>query len=143
MRNRFWGIGEKAKNINKLKKGDKAVFYLGDSGQKRFFGTATINSKFLNEKLAQIRGHDFSGVELVNIEPWDEPKPLDKMEKKLKMTADKSDYRQCLRGSIREIEKEDYVVIVGMENSVEPVQKPKKKRSQSDKAAPQENLVRG
>jgi len=116
MRRQYWGINERARNISKLAIGDKTVFYLGDSGRKRFFGSAVLSSRYLNTKQAKQKGHDFPGVELVHINLWDEPKPIESLILKLRFIKNKSDYRQHLRGSIHQISKEDYFTIVGKQN---------------------------
>lgn len=116
MRNQYWGINEKARNISRLSLGDKAVFYLGDSGKKSFFGTSTLSSRYLDTKEASQKGHDFPGVELVHIELWDQPKPIELLISRLHFIKNKSDYRQHLRGSIHQISEKDYITIVGKKN---------------------------
>lgn len=123
MRNHFWGINEKARSIDKLKIGHRVVFYLGDSGGKSFYGTATLGSSYLKKTQAQKRGQKFSGVELVNIDPWEEPKLLDNYVENLKFIKNKSDYRQYLRGSVHEIDSDDYTTIVGVEDEESSTQR--------------------
>jgi len=117
MRRHYWGIPETARNVARLQVGDKMVFYLGDSGNKRFFGTSTLSSRFLSKKEAVDRGYDFSGVKLVHVDPWDEPKPVAPLIPKLQFIKNKSDYRMYLRGSIHRISKKDYMVIAGRRDS--------------------------
>ena len=116
MRRHYWGIQESARNVARLQVGDKVVFYLGDTGNKRFFGTATLSSHYLHTKEAIARGYRFPGIELVHIDPWNQPKPIEPLISKLRFIKNKSDYRMYLRGSIHKISEKDYITIAGKED---------------------------
>lgn len=116
MRRHYWGIKESAKNTVNLSIGDKVVFYLGDSGERRFFGTATLRSRYLNTKKARQRGHDFSGVELVHIDLWNQPKPVDPLFLKLHFVKNKQHYGTYFQGSVHQIPAKDYATIAGKRN---------------------------
>ena len=77
MEDEFWGLGKSTPNRNKIKKGDKVLFYIGNP-VKSIGGSATLktDSYKLSEAEKDKYGHDLSfyyseyGVQLEDIDIW-------------------------------------------------------------------------
>jgi len=125
MSDSFWGIGEGTPNRTKLKKGDKAVFYLGGSEGQKFLGTCTLASDYYKlgkkewEKLK--RGPFFQatqGVKLADTNVWDTPRPIQPLIESLGFIAKPEFWGTYLQGGVRSISEDDYNLIVSGKPSV-------------------------
>jgi hypothetical protein len=116
----FWGLGEKTPNRKYLSEGDKVAYYIGIP-QKYFGGTANLASASfaLNDSQKKKYSHgkkyyttDY-GVLLKDIDIWQKKKPVDELLPQLKFIENKEFWGAYLQGGVRQIEADDYNLIVG------------------------------
>jgi hypothetical protein len=121
MKDRFWGIGKGTPNRKRLKKGDQVVFYIGGQEHGFFAGQCVLASGVFSleppRKILLSHGIDFyksdSGVDLVDIETWSEPRFLDSdLIAKLDFISNKEKWMVHLIGGVRAISKDDFETIL-------------------------------
>ena len=119
MKDCFWGLGEKTPNRRNLKKGDKAIFYIGIP-EKVFAGTATLASSCFKLKNSQKdeygHGNPFYradyGVVLEEIDIWHNPKPVDKLVSLLEFIENKEFWFSYFQGGVRQVTEADFRTII-------------------------------
>lgn len=120
MQDRAWGLkthsdsGRRTANIDKLRRGDKVLFYLGGKDGHCFLGTCTLNSSFQN--LIEVAVHEDyldwkQGVLIKDIEKWN-PLPIERLRGKVRFVPIKGNYGSYIQGSITGISAEDYKTVV-------------------------------
>ncbi|MGD0795908.1 MAG: endonuclease NucS domain-containing protein [Dehalococcoidales bacterium] len=124
----FWGLGEKTPNRKYLSEGDKVVYYIGIP-QKYFGGTASLasDSFALNNSQKKKFSHgkqyytvDY-GVLLKDIEIWQKKKPVDELLPQLRFIENKEFWGAYLQGGVRQIEADDYSLIVGEPSLIQKI----------------------
>jgi len=126
MKDKFWGIGEPAKNRRWLKTGDHVIFYLGGKNGGKFIGASILDSPYieLSKKEKEKLTHPpfftaTHGVKLGEIEEWDEPLSIYPLISKLNFIANKTNWGSHLQGSIKEIRSNDYTTIILEHESID------------------------
>ncbi len=123
MRDSAWGLrkydknGRRMPNIDKLKRGDKVLFYLGGKDGHCFLGTCSLDSAFQN--LMEIAVHEEyldwkQGVILSNIRQWTAFLPIERLRGKVRFVPVGENYGSYIQGSITRISPEDYDTVTGM-----------------------------
>ncbi len=119
MEDRFWGLGERTPNRRNLKEGDRVVFYVG-LPEKAFAGTARLASdsyRLTVEEVSQY-SHDQPhldaeyGVQLSDIESWEEPRPVEPLASALDFIENEPFWYSYFQGGVREITDDDYLTII-------------------------------
>ena len=124
----FWGIkeftknGRKAANIDHLRKGDAALFYLVGTRGHCFLGTCKLNSGFIRPKpgeLEKITHEEYldwkEGVFLDKdtIHVWAKPLPIERLRGKVHFVPNGENYGSYLQGSVTRIRnQQDYYAVV-------------------------------
>jgi hypothetical protein len=130
MADKFWGLGEDTKNRGSLRKGDRAVFYVG-TPSKIFAGFAVLASdswKLSEEQRDRIwHSKNFYraeyGVQLENVETWEKPHSAESLVPYLKFIEKKAFWGTYLQGGVRAVSEEDFrTVILGPEATELPKQ---------------------
>jgi hypothetical protein len=118
---RFFGINERTRWRRRLKRGDRAVIYLGGSKGQKFVGNCTLASDPYKlgeeERVRMAHGRSFLdneyGVRLGNIEVWEKPRSIRNFLSSLDFIIRKEHYGLYLQGSVRPLSEADYRFIVG------------------------------
>lgn len=117
---RFWGLGEKTPNRRNLRKGDRAVFYVGIP-EKVFAGCVALASDSfqLSEKERRDLNHGLTtftsdyGVWLSDVEVWANPRSVADMLPQLGFIENKEFWGAYFQGGVRELPERDFQVILG------------------------------
>ena len=119
MEDEFWGLGKSTPNRNKLKKGDKVLFYIGNP-VKSIGGSAKLKtaSYKLDEEEKDKYGHgqpfydtDY-GVKLEKIDIWKNRIEMDILTPHLSFIENKNYWYTYFQGGVRKVSEEDYNFIV-------------------------------
>jgi hypothetical protein len=121
MQDRAWGLrefskkGKRMANIDKLRRSDKVIFYLGGKDGHCFLGTCSLDSGFQN--LIEITVHEEyldwkSGVLLSDIKQWTRSLPIERLRGKVHFVPKGENYGKYIQGSITNISPEDYETII-------------------------------
>jgi len=130
MADKFWGLGEDTKNRSSLRKGDRAVFYVG-TPSKLFAGSAVLASdswELSEEERERVsHGKNFYraeyGVQLESVETWDRPRSAESLVPYLKFIEKKEFWGTYLQGGVRAVSEEDFrTIILGPETIESPKQ---------------------
>jgi len=117
---RFWSLSSRARNINRIKPGDRVVFYISSSGGRGFAGTAVVSSTphpITLEQRFHIYGYpsetfDYS-IELENPVMWNKlVSPAELLGKVSFLHSER--WWTRFRGSIIKITEDDYDKIVAL-----------------------------
>jgi predicted RNA-binding protein with PUA-like domain len=122
----FWGIrefsekGKREANIDLLKKGDYAVFYLVAKEGSRFLGTCILDSGYTRldeEQAKKIVHREYidcdQGVFLRDVDRWAKPLPIENLRGKDSFVAMGGKLGSFFQGSIKKIKHpEDYSTII-------------------------------
>lgn len=119
MDDEFWGLGKSTPNRDKLKKGDRVLFYIGNP-VKSIGGSAKLktDSFKLDEKEKEEYGHDISfyntdyGVKLEDIDIWQNKIKMDVLISQLSFIENKNYWYTYFQGGVRKISEDDYKFIL-------------------------------
>ncbi len=100
-----WSIFRKTLNRNKLKVGDRIVFYKAGIDGKKFIGKASIYTELKED------GIDFS-LGLSDAEVWKKPIKITSLLDSLEFIKDKTNWGCYLQGGVRPISDSDYMTIL-------------------------------
>lgn len=119
MNDKFWGLGERTPNRKYLKKGDRAVFYVGNP-KMVFAGSAVLDSNFFQLKKTHINKyhhekkfyHAEYGVLLCDVEIWEKPRIVKNILDELTFVENVSYWYTYFQGGIRQISESDFNTII-------------------------------
>jgi hypothetical protein len=119
MEDEFWGLGKSTPNRDKLKKGDRVLFYIGNP-VKSIGGSAKLktSSFMLDRKEKEEYGHDISfyntdyGVRLEDIDIWQNKIKMDVLISQLSFIENKNYWYTYFQGGVRKISEDDYNFIL-------------------------------
>jgi hypothetical protein len=121
MQDKAWGLkthsesGRRTANIDKLRRGDRVLFYLGGKDGHCFLGTCTLNSGFQNMIESAVH-EDYldwkQGVLIKDIEQWENPLPIEQLRGKVHLVPIKGNYGSYIQGSITGISAEDHKTVI-------------------------------
>jgi hypothetical protein len=100
-----WPIYRKTQNRNKLKVGDKIIFYKAGMGGKKFIGKATISRGL------KPHGVDFS-LDLSDVDIWKKPVSVASVLNNLEFIKDKTFWGRYFQGGVRSLSDSDYSAIL-------------------------------
>jgi len=119
MEDELWGLGKSTPNREKLKKGDRVLFYIGNP-VKSIGGSARLkaDSFKLDKKAKKKYGHEISfyntdyGVKLEDIDIWQNKIKMDVLISQLSFIENKNYWYTYFQGGVRKISEEDYNFIL-------------------------------
>lgn len=100
-----WPIYRKTQNRNKLKVGDKIIFYKAGADGKKFIGKASIARGLKPD------GIDYS-LELSDVGVWKKPVSVALVLKDLEFIRDKTFWGRYFQGGVRSLSESDYNIII-------------------------------
>lgn len=100
-----WPIYRKTQNRNKLKVGDKIIFYKAGANGKKFIGKANIAVGLKPD------GVDYS-LELSDVGVWKKPVIVTSVLDNLEFIRDKTFWGRYFQGGVRSLSESDYNVII-------------------------------
>ncbi|MDJ0270040.1 MAG: EVE domain-containing protein [Aigarchaeota archaeon] len=118
---RFWSLNSRARNIKRLQPGDNVIFCVSSSEGRLFAGHARIASKAHPITPAQkfnivgkpSENFDYS-IELEDAEIWQKSLPAEELLEQLSFIKNKQRWPSAFRGSIRELNDDDYNMIINL-----------------------------
>jgi len=121
--NGFWAFSGSAPVKEKLAVGDSLLFYVGGKGRHYFIAIgsvkSTVNTANDEQKAVLNRlGIPFFSktISIEEVEWFQAPVELIPLKEQLSFIADKKNYGLSLRLPLREIQKDDYLMILGNAN---------------------------
>ncbi|MEM2873090.1 MAG: EVE domain-containing protein [Nitrososphaerales archaeon] len=119
VKEKFWSLNENSGNFNRIRKGDKVIFYMGGREGQKLMGRCTLASEpypLTSEQKRQIEGYPSSmfshSVSLKDIKMWKEPLPIVDLKEELAFIKNKDLWRKYFRRSIIPLSDEDYNTIL-------------------------------
>jgi hypothetical protein len=130
MKDKFWGISEKAPLGQKVHRGDQVVFYVSRPEGAVFAGSALLASdshslsvdeqeKLLQDPAPLPAEH---GVWFESTEIWDSGRPVKALVPSLQFVKNKDNWQAYFQGGIRQIDEDDFASITN--GPVPPPQQP-------------------
>ena len=119
VRNKFWSLNSRARNVRKLKEGDKVVFYLTSSEGRGFMGRGVLAGEahpMTIEQRFHIIGSpsinfDYA-VEFREAEMWPKLVPLDLLTDRMPLLLGRKNPARVFRGSIIRLTERDYEIVL-------------------------------
>ncbi len=118
LKNRFWAFSGSGPVKEKLALGDRFLFYVGGKDRHYFVATGLVESTFNSANNEQNAVLNRLGISFFNktisigeVEWFQNPVKLIPIKDQLSFIADKKNYGLSLRQPLREISKDDYVII--------------------------------
>ena len=119
VRNKFWSLNSRARNVKKLKKGDKVVFYLTSSEGRGFMGRGVLAGEahpMTIEQRFHIIGSpsinfDYA-VEFREAEMWPKLAPPDLLADRMPLLLGRKNPARVFRGSIIRLTERDYEIVL-------------------------------
>jgi len=119
VRNKFWSLNSRARNVRKLKEGDKVVFYLTSSEGRGFMGRGVLAGEahpMTIEQRFHIIGSpsinfDYA-VEFREAEMWPRLVPLDLLANRMPLLLGRKNPARVFRGSIIRLTERDYEIVL-------------------------------
>ena len=119
VRNKFWSLNSRARNVKKLKKGDKVVFYLTSPEGRGFMGRGVLAGEahpMTIEQRFHIIGSpsinfDYA-VEFREAEMWPKLIPLDLLANRMPLLLGRKNPVRVFRGSIIRLTERDYEIVL-------------------------------
>ncbi|MGQ9719119.1 MAG: EVE domain-containing protein [Nitrososphaerales archaeon] len=115
----FWSLNRRTGNFNRIKEGDRVIFYIGGREGKRFVGRCTLASEphpMDSEQRKRVMGYPSAlfthAVNLENIKLWMEPLPVSDLAEELVFIKKKDLWKVYFRRSIIPIPEKDYNEII-------------------------------
>ena len=119
IRNKFWSLNSRARNVRKLEKGDKVIFYLTSSEGRGFMGRGILAGKAHPMSIEQ-RFHiigspsinfDYA-VEFSEAEMWPKLVPLNLLADRMPLLLGRKKPARVFRGSIIRLTERDYEIVL-------------------------------
>ena len=119
IRNKFWSLNSRARNVRKLEKGDKVIFYLTSSEGRGFMGRGILAGKAHPMSIEQ-RFHiigspsinfDYA-VEFSEAEMWPKLVPLNLLAGRMPLLLGRKNPARVFRGSIIRLTEKDYEIVL-------------------------------
>ena len=119
VRNKFWSLNSRARNVRKLKEGDKVVFYLTSSEGRGFMGRGVLAGEahpMTIEQRFHIIGSpsinfDYA-VEFREAEMWPKLVTLDLLADRMPLILGRKNPARVFRGSIIRLTQRDYEIVL-------------------------------
>lgn len=119
VRNKFWSLNSRSRNIRNLKQGDKVIFYVASRNERGFMGCGVVGSEphpITPEQRFHILGmpseaFDYA-VDFSEAEVWERIVPPDELINRIPILMGRRNLRAPFRGSIIRITEEDFYRIV-------------------------------
>ena len=119
VRNKFWSLNSRARNVRKLMKGDKVVFYLASSEGRGFMGRGVLAGKahpMTIEQRFHIIGSpsinfDYA-VEFSEAEIWPRLVPIDLLADRMPLLLGRKNPARVFRGSVIRLTERDYEIVL-------------------------------
>lgn len=115
VKEKFWSLNKNSGNFNRIRKGDKVIFYMGGRDGQKLMSRRTLASEpypLTSEQKRQIEGYPSSmfshSVSLEDIKMWKEPLPIVDLKEELAFIRNKDLWRKYFRRSIIPLSDEDY-----------------------------------
>lgn len=125
LREQFWAFSESAPIVQRLKRGDTVIVYLGGRGRHWFVGHGRLTSSFSladdhQAKILEELGLSFMKriVEFDEVIFFKKPVRIVPIKEDLAFIADKKNYGLSLRLPVREISSQDYQYILDKSNEL-------------------------
>jgi len=119
VRSKFWSLSARARNLKRLEKGDKVLFYITGSREKGFMGRGVLagpSHLMTEEQRFHVIGEPSTGfdhaVDFEEAEIWDRVITLDEVKDEMPLLRRMGNPSRAFRGAIRRITEEDYGVVV-------------------------------
>ncbi len=119
VKEKFWSLNKNSGNFNRIRKGDKVIFYMGGRNGQKLMGRCTLASEpypLTSEQKKQIKGYPSSmfshSVSLEDIKMWKEPLPIVDLKEELAFIKNKDLWKKYFRRSIIPLSDEDYNTIL-------------------------------
>jgi predicted RNA-binding protein with PUA-like domain len=119
VKEKFWSLNKNSGNFNRIRKGDKVIFYMGGRDGQKLMGRCTLASEpypLTSEQKKQIEGYPSSmfshSVSLEDIKMWKEPLPIVDLKEELTFIKNKDLWGKYFRRSIIPLSDEDYNTIL-------------------------------
>lgn len=119
VKEKFWSLNKNSGNFNRIRKGDKVIFYMGGRDGQKLMGRCTLASEpypLTPEQKRQIEGYPSSmfshSVSLEDIKMWKEPLPVVDLKEELTFIKNKDLWKKYFRRSIIPLSDEDYNTIL-------------------------------
>ena len=119
VRNKFWSLNSRARNVRKLMKGDKVIFYLTSSEGKGFMGRGILAGKAHPMSIEQ-RFHiigspsinfDYA-VEFSEAEMWPKLVSIDLLADRMPLLLGRKNPARIFRGSVIRLSERDYDIVL-------------------------------
>lgn len=119
VRNKFWSLNSRARNVRKLMKGDKVIFYLTSSEGKGFMGRGVLAGEAHPMSIEQ-RFHiigspsinfDYA-VEFSEAEMWPRLVSINLLIDKMPLLLGRKNPVRIFRGSIIRLTEKDYNIVL-------------------------------
>lgn len=119
VKNKFWSLNSRTRNIDKIKPGDRVLFYVTGKNERGFKGSGVVATEphpMTPEQRFHIVGmpseaFDYA-IDFSEAETWDKPITLEEIADKVSILKGKRYQKTPFRGSIIKISKEDYQMIL-------------------------------
>ena len=119
IRNKFWSLNSRARNVRKLEKGDKVIFYLTSSEGRGFMGRGILAGKAHPMSIEQ-RFHIIGSpsinfnyaVEFSEAEMWPKLVPLNLLADRMPLLLGRKNPARVFRGSIIRLTERDYEIVL-------------------------------
>ena len=119
IRNKFWSLNSRARNVKKLERGDKVIFYLTSSEGRGFMGRGILAGRAHPMSIEQ-RFHiigspsinfDYA-VEFSEAEMWPKLVPLNLLADRMPLLLGRKNPARVFRGSIIRLTERDYEIVL-------------------------------
>ena len=130
VKNKFWSLNSRARNVNKIKNGDRVIFYVTGRNERGFKGCGIVAGEphpLTPEQRFHIIGmpseaFDYA-IDFSEAEVWDKLVTLEEVKDKMPLLKGKNLSKPPFRGSIVKITEQDYNAILEYKKSSQaPIQ---------------------
>lgn len=126
VRNKFWSLNSRSRNVKKIKPGDHVLFYITSRDERGLMGRGVISTDphpITPEQRFHVIGtpseaFDYA-VDFSEAEIWDRVIPIEELENKISILTGKKSSKVVFRGSVIRISKNDYQTVLEIKRSKE------------------------
>ncbi|MEN2974839.1 MAG: EVE domain-containing protein [Candidatus Caldarchaeales archaeon] len=119
VKNKFWSLNSRSRNVKKIKPGDLVIFYVTSRDEKGFMGRGVVSTEphpITPEQRFHVLGipseaFDYA-VDFSEAEIWDKSIPLEKLMNKISILSGRRSQRAPFRGSVIRVSEKDYQTII-------------------------------
>ncbi len=127
VRNKFWSLSARARNLKRLEKGDKVLFYVTEAQERGFMGAGVLAGSahpMTEEQRFHVIGEPSISFEYAvdfdEAEIWDKLISLNSIKDKMPSLRGMKNPARAFRGAIRRITEKDYEAVIQAHERSEP-----------------------